>query len=102
MLFLLLKLNFKIFIIVMNFKYLLYTTQTTHSLVDPNIFSRRTVLGRRMSLEERKTKEGEDHLAAAAKYLETSAWKLKFSPDWDSASDEFNKAAVCFKVGRTV
>ena len=55
-----------------------------------------------MSLEERKTKEGEDHLAAAAKYLETSAWKLKFSPDWDSASDEFNKAAVCFKVGRTV
>ena len=35
MLFLLLKLNFKIFIIVMNFKYLLYATQTTHSLVDP-------------------------------------------------------------------
>ena len=54
-----------------------------------------------MSLEERKTKEGQEHLAAAAKYLETSAWKLKFSPDWDSASDEFNKAAVCFKVGRS-
>ena len=54
-----------------------------------------------MSLEERKTKEGLEHLAAAAKYLETSAWKLKFSPDWDSASDEFNKAAVCFKVGRS-
>ena len=55
-----------------------------------------------MSLEERKTKEGLDHLAVAAKYLETSAWKLKFSPDWDSASDEFNKAAVCFKVGRSL
>ena len=54
-----------------------------------------------MSLEERKTKEGEEHLMAAAKYLETSAWKLKFSPDWDSASDEFNKAAVCFKVGKS-
>jgi len=53
-----------------------------------------------MSLEARKTKEGSDHLAAAAKYLETSAWKLKFSPDWDSAADEFNKAAICFKVGR--
>jgi len=54
-----------------------------------------------MSLEGRKTKEGSDHLAAAAKYLETSAWKLKFSPDWDSAADEFNKAAVCFKVGKS-
>ena len=54
-----------------------------------------------MSLESRKIKEGEDHLAAASKYLETSAWKLKFSPDWDSASDEFNKAAICFKVGRS-
>jgi len=54
-----------------------------------------------MSLEARKSKEGSEHLAAAAKYLETSAWKLKFSPDWDSAADEFNKAAVCFKVGRS-
>lgn len=52
-------------------------------------------------MEERKNKEGEDHLAAAAKYLETSPWKLKFSPDWDSASDEFNKAAVAFKVGKS-
>ena len=29
---------------------------------------------------------------------EVSYLKLKFSPDWDSAADEFNKAAVCFKV----
>ena len=33
--------------------------------------------------------------------LETSVWKLKFSPDWDSAADKFNKAAVCFKVNQS-
>ena len=40
------------------------------------------------------------HLAPARadKHLETSAWKLKFSPDWDSAADDLNKAAICFKV----
>ena len=40
------------------------------------------------------------HLASARadKHLETSAWKLKFSPDWDSAADDLNKAAICFKV----
>ena len=54
-----------------------------------------------MSLETRKVGEGAEHMATAAKYLETSAWKLKFSPDWDSAADEFNKAADCFKVGRS-
>ena len=31
-------------------------------------------------------------------HAEVSYLKLKFSPDWDSAADEFNKAAVCFKV----
>jgi len=40
------------------------------------------------------------HVAAAEKYLETSAWKLKFSPDWDSAANEFSKAAVAFKIAR--
>ena len=28
-------------------------------------------------------------------------WKLKFAPDWDSAADELNKAAVCFRVGHS-
>ena len=28
-------------------------------------------------------------------------WKLKFAPDWDSAADELNKAAVCFRVGQS-
>jgi len=51
-----------------------------------------------MSLAARKQDEGREHLARADKHLETSAWKLKFSPDWDSAADDLNKAAICFKV----
>ncbi|XP_023338769.1 gamma-soluble NSF attachment protein [Eurytemora carolleeae] len=57
-------------------------------------------LFRNMSIEERKNAEGFEHLAKADKYLETSYLKLKFNPDWDSAADELNKAAVCFKVAR--
>jgi len=53
-----------------------------------------------MSLESRKKAEGLAHLANAEKYLETSVWKLKLSPDWDSAADQFNKAAVSFKVAK--
>lgn len=52
-----------------------------------------------MTLQARKIQEGREHLLQAGKCLETSAWKLKFSPDWDSAADELNKAAICFKVG---
>ena len=52
-------------------------------------------------MEQRKTQEGNDHMAKAEKYLETSVWKLKFAPDWDSAADELNKAAVCFRVGQS-
>lgn len=51
-------------------------------------------------MEERKKLEGQEHFGKAEKYLETSFLKLKFSPDWDSAADEFNKAAICFKVSR--
>jgi len=51
-------------------------------------------------MEERKNLEGRDHLSQAEKYLETSVWKLKFSPDWDSAADAYNKAAICFKVAK--
>jgi len=51
-------------------------------------------------MEERKNAEGAEHLSKAEKYLETSIWKLQFSPDWDSAADEFNKAAICFKVAK--
>lgn len=51
-----------------------------------------------MSLQEKKAVEGRALVASADKHLETSAWKLKFSPDWDSAANDLNKAAVCFKV----
>ena len=30
--------------------------------------------------------------------LSTSPLKLKFSPDWDPAGDEFSRAATCFKL----
>ena len=51
-----------------------------------------------MALQKKKIEEGRGHLASADEYLKTSIWKLQFSPDWDSAADELNKAAVCFKV----
>lgn len=51
-------------------------------------------------MEARKNAEGETHLQNADKYMETSFLKLKFSPDWDSAADELNKAATCFKVAK--
>ena len=51
-----------------------------------------------MTLQEKKALEGRALVASADKHLETSAWKLKFSPDWDSAANDLNKAAVCFKV----
>lgn len=51
-------------------------------------------------MEARKNAEGQAHLQNADKYMETSFFKLKFSPDWDSAADELNKAATCFKVAK--
>ena len=34
----------------------------------------------------------------AEKYLKTSPLKLKFTPEWDPAGDEFSRAATCYKV----
>ena len=34
----------------------------------------------------------------AEKYLKTAPLKLKFTPDWDPAGDEFSRAATCYKV----
>ena len=36
----------------------------------------------------------------AEKHLKTSPLKLKFSPDWDPAGDEFSRAATAFKVAK--
>ena len=38
------------------------------------------------------------HVKNAEKYLKTSPLKLKFTPDWDPAGDEFSRAATAFKV----
>ena len=39
------------------------------------------------------------HVKNAEKYLKTSPLKLKFTPDWDPAGDEFSRAATAFKEG---
>lgn len=52
-----------------------------------------------MSLQQRKVAEGRELVASADNHLVTSVWKLKFQPDWDSAANDLNKAAICFKVG---
>ena len=36
----------------------------------------------------------------AEKYLKTSPLKLKFTPDWDPAGDEYSRAATAFKVAK--
>ena len=57
---------------------------------------------RRMSsiLEKKKEEEGAEHVRLAEKYLKTAPLKLKFSPDWDPAGDEFSRAATCYKVAK--
>lgn len=45
-----------------------------------------------------KIAEGEDHVKKAEKYLKTSF--MKWSPDYDSAGDEYSRAATSFKVAR--
>jgi tetratricopeptide (TPR) repeat protein len=42
-----------------------------------------------------KIQEAQEHIHLAEKYLKTSL--LKWRPDYDSAADEYNKAAMCFK-----
>jgi hypothetical protein len=50
----------------------------------------------KVAMNEKKILEGEEHLRLAAKALKTGF--LKWSPDYDLAGDEYNKAATCFKV----
>ncbi len=44
----------------------------------------------------RKTLEGEEHLRLASKALKTGV--LKWTPDYDTAGDEYSRAATAFKV----
>ncbi|XP_050432131.1 gamma-soluble NSF attachment protein isoform X2 [Adelges cooleyi] len=46
-----------------------------------------------------KCQEGRECMEKASKYLKTSL--LKWVPDYDSAADEYSKAAVCFRVGKS-
>ncbi|XP_050539969.1 gamma-soluble NSF attachment protein-like [Daktulosphaira vitifoliae] len=46
-----------------------------------------------------KCQEGRECMEKANKFLKTSL--LKWVPDYDSAADEFSKAAVCFRVGKS-
>ena len=41
------------------------------------------------------------HHRKAEKYLKTSPLKLKFTPEWDPAGDEFSRAATAYKVTNT-
>nr|XP_006825136.1 PREDICTED: gamma-soluble NSF attachment protein-like [Saccoglossus kowalevskii] len=52
-----------------------------------------------MAASEKKINEGMEHISQAEKYLKTSFFKWK--PDFDSASDEFSKAATCFKNAKS-
>ena len=38
------------------------------------------------------------HVKNAEKYLKTSPLKLKFTPEWDPAGDEFSRAAMAIKL----
>ena len=49
-------------------------------------------------MEKKKIEEANEHVRLAEKHLKTSPLKLKFTPDWDPAGDEFSRAATCYKV----
>ena len=52
-----------------------------------------------MANASKKIQEGLGHIKEAEKYLKTSFFK--WSPDYDSAADRYQKAATCFKVARS-
>ncbi|XP_063633123.1 gamma-soluble NSF attachment protein-like [Cydia splendana] len=45
-----------------------------------------------------KIQEAQQHCRAAEKYLKTSF--LRWKPDYDSAADEYNQAAQCYRIAR--
>ena len=52
------------------------------------------------AIAAKKRAEGEECMRAAEKAKKTSPMKLKFSPDWESAYSEYEKAITCFKVAK--
>ncbi|TRY79242.1 hypothetical protein TCAL_01972 [Tigriopus californicus] len=49
-------------------------------------------------MEAKKLAEGEEHMRLGEKALKTSL--TKWSPDLDTAADEFSRAGTCFKVAK--
>ena len=49
-------------------------------------------------MNAKKKAEGLEHVRQAEKALKTSL--MKWTPDHDSAGDEFSKAATCYKVAK--
>ena len=49
-----------------------------------------------VKMNAKKTAEAEEHLRLAAKALKTGL--LKWNPDYDTAGDEYSRAATAFKV----
>jgi hypothetical protein len=49
-------------------------------------------------MSNKKTLEGEEHLRLAAKALKTNF--LKWNSDYDTAGDEYSRAATAFKVAK--
>lgn len=47
-------------------------------------------------MNAKKTLEAEEHMRLAAKALKTGL--LKWNPDYDTAGDEYSRAATAFKV----
>ncbi|CAH0716331.1 unnamed protein product, partial [Brenthis ino] len=47
-----------------------------------------------------KLHEAQEHCKTAEKFLKTSL--LKWKPDFDSAADEYNQAAQCYRIARDV
>lgn len=48
---------------------------------------------------DRKKEEGMEYVRSAEKHLKTSL--LKWKPDYDSAADDYSKAATCFKGAKS-
>lgn len=50
----------------------------------------------------KKSLEGDTLMQSGEKFLETSIWKLKTSPDFDSAAADFEKALTCYKLAKEI
>ncbi|CAG0916018.1 unnamed protein product [Notodromas monacha] len=69
-----------------------------HLSIWPNLIRRKYLFV--MALSGKKAEEALNHIKEAEKALKTSLLGLKFRPDYDTAADEYKKAATCYKVAK--